>query len=152
MWFPIFSVGFFHHNRDGTVARSGFQAQTLEGGGHCHGSVGDIKCHDFLQSYYQAMLQTRFLQAGSSCLPSTVWPTTIIYDGGIVADLYQDNHPNVPEPFPPAGTRILVCLQSASTPSEGTATNIPLKSEARITKSESYIVLLADGSKTPVHC
>ena len=31
LWFPLFSVGYFHHTRDGSVARSGFQAQTIEG-------------------------------------------------------------------------------------------------------------------------
>jgi hypothetical protein len=31
LWFPLFSVGNFHHTRDGLVARLGFQAQTLSG-------------------------------------------------------------------------------------------------------------------------
>lgn len=31
LWFPLFSVGYFNHTRDGSVVRSSFQAQTMEG-------------------------------------------------------------------------------------------------------------------------
>jgi hypothetical protein len=61
------------------------------------------------------------------------------------ADLYRDCNPNVPEPFPP-GTRVLVCLHDTSTPSEGTITNIPLKTETGATDTESYMVHLDNGT------
>ncbi len=146
--FPIFSVGYFHHNGDGTVVRSGFQAQTLEGIaiGRSETSNAMIFYNPITKQYYEP----DSYRLDPSRLPSTVWPTTIIHDGGIFADLYRDNHPNVPEPFPP-GTRNLFCPHGASTPSEGTITDIPLKSEAGATKSESFIALLADGSATPAH-
>jgi hypothetical protein len=31
LWFPLFSMGYFNHTRDGSVERTSFQAQTLEG-------------------------------------------------------------------------------------------------------------------------
>lgn len=85
-------------------------------------------------------------------LPSIVWPTTTItYDGGIFADLYRDSNPNIPKLWFPPGTRVLVCLTCTSTPSEGTVTNITLKSEAGFNDSESYMILLNNGSATPAH-
>jgi hypothetical protein len=83
-----------------------------------------------------------------SRLPSTVWPKSIQYDGGIFADLYRDANPHISEPFPP-GTRVLVCLNESTQPSEGTITNIPLKSETGANESEQYMVLLDDGTVTP---
>ncbi len=85
-----------------------------------------------------------------SRLPSTAFPKTIVYNGGIFADLYRDNTPHVPEPFPP-GTRVLVCLHGNPTPSEGTITSVPLKGEAGSADAESYMVQCDDGTLSPAH-
>ena len=148
VWFPLFSVGYFSHTRDGSVMRSGFQAQTMEGIaiGRSETSNAMIFYNPITKNYYEPDTY----KLDPSRLPSTTWPNTITYDGGIFADLYRDANPNIPEPFPP-GTRVLICLHGASTPSEGTVTNIPLKSEAGGNDPESYMVLLADGTTTLAH-
>lgn len=146
LWFPLFSVGYFHHTRDGSVARSGFQAQTLEGIaiGRSDTSNAMLFYNPTTKQYYEPDTY----KLDPSRLPSTVWPLTIKYDGGIFADLYRDATPHIPEPFPP-GTRVLVCTPGAIEPSEGTISSIPLKSETGANESESYMVLLDNGTATP---
>jgi hypothetical protein len=143
VWFPIFSVGYFHHDRDGSVARSTFQSNVLEGIaiGRSETSNAMVFYNPLTKQYYEPDTY----KLDPSRLPSSVWPSQITYDGGMFADLYRDCNPNVPEPVPP-GTRVLVCLHDTSTPSEGTITNIPLKTETGATDAESYMVLLDEGT------
>ncbi len=148
VWFPLFSVGYFSHTRDGLVPRSGFQAQTMEGIaiGRSETSNAMIFYNPITKNYYEPDTY----KLDPSRLPSTTWPTIITYDGGLFADLYRDANPNIPEPFPP-GTRVLICHHGASTPLEGTIINIPLKSEAGGNDHVSYMVLLTDGTTTLAH-
>ncbi|KAL7425595.1 LOW QUALITY PROTEIN: hypothetical protein ACHAXH_000396, partial [Discostella pseudostelligera] len=146
LWFPLFSVGYFHHTRDGSVARLGFQAQTIEGIaiGRSDTSNAMLFYNPTTKQYYEPDTY----KLDPSRFPSSVWPQSIQYDSGIFADLYRDANPHVPEPFPP-GTRVMVCLHGSAHPSEGTITNIPLKSDSGANESESYMVLLDDGTVTP---
>ena len=148
LWFPLFSLGYFHHTRDGSVARSGFQAQTMEGiaVGRSTTSNAMVFYNPTTKQYYEPDTY----KLDPSRLPSTAFPKTIVYDGGIFADLYRDNNPNVPEPFPP-GTRVLVCLHGSTAASEGTISSIPLKGETGSTDAETYMVLFDDGSLAPAH-
>ena len=139
LWFPLFSVGYFHHNRDGSVARSGFQAQTLEGIaiGRSDTSNAMIFYNPRTRQYYE--LDTYKLDPLR--LPSTVWPQYIQYDGGIFADLYRDANPHVPEPFPP-GMRVLAFLPDTSSAAPGTISKIPLKDSSSAMRPDSYLVIL----------
>lgn len=115
LWFPLFSVGYFHHTRDGSVARSGFQAQTLSSIaiGRSNTSNAMLFYNPKTKQYYEPDTY----KLDPSRIPSTVWPQHIQYDGGIFADLYRDANPHVPEPFPP-GTRVMVCPTDSTTPTE----------------------------------
>ena len=143
-WFPLFCVGFFNHTRDGSTARSSFQAQTLEGI-----AVGRSTTSNAMIFYNPATCQ--YYEPDSYKfdhirLPSTVWPKDIVYDGGIFADLYRGNNPHVPEPFPP-GTRVSVTPTDGSTTlMHGTVSTIPLKHDDGSTDTNTYMVILDDGS------
>ncbi len=148
LWFPLFSIGYFHHTRDGSVSRSGFQAQTMEGiaVGRSNTSNAMVFYNPTTKQYYEPDTY----KLDPSRLPSTAFPKEISYDGGIFAELYRDSNPNIPEPFPP-GTSVLVCLHGGSRASEATITNIPLKSDNGSADGKIYMVLFDDGSVSPAH-
>jgi hypothetical protein len=147
LWFPLFLVGYFHHTRDGTVERSSFQSHTLDGIaiGRSETSNAMIFYNPKTKRYYKP----DSYKLDPSRLPSSVWPQDIQYDGGIFADLYRDNNPNVPEPYPP-GTCVLVCNKDSASSTPGTITDIPIKDTDGAASSDTYVVLLDSGSSTPV--
>jgi transposase InsO family protein len=147
VWFPLFSVGYFNHTRDGSVVRSSFQAQTMEGIaiGRSDTSNAMIFYNPRTRQYYEP----DSYKLDPSRLPSTVWPSDITYDGGIFADLYRDSNPNVPEHFPP-GTRVQVVLPNSSSPTLGTISTIPLKTTTGAVDDGTYMVLLDEGKLIPV--
>ena len=62
------------------------------------------------------------------------------------ADLYRGDNPHVPEPFPP-GTRVSVTPTGGSTTLlHGTVSTIPLKHDDGSTDTNTYMVILDDGS------
>jgi len=146
LWFPLFSVGYFHHTRDGSVERSSFQAQTMEGIaiGRSESSNAMVFFNPRTRQYYEPDTY----KLDPSRLPSSVWPQEIRYDGGIFADLYRDDNPNVPEHLPP-GTRVTLHHPDSSTTTTGTISTIPLKSSSGSIEEESYMVHLDNGTTTP---
>ena len=75
LWFPLFSVGYFHHTRDGLVARSGFQAQTLKG--IAIGRSDTSNAMLFYNPTTKPYFEPDTYKLDPSCFPSSVWPQSI---------------------------------------------------------------------------
>jgi hypothetical protein len=146
LWFPLFSVGYFHHQRDGSVARSGFQAQTLEGIAVGQSSTSNAMI--FYNPRTSAYYKPDSYKLDPSRLPSTVWPSDITYDGGMFADLYRDTHPHLPEPFSP-GSRVVVTGPDTLASNIGTVTAIPLKNSSGHSDPTTYMINLDNGTMHP---
>ena len=145
VWFPIFSVGYFHHTRHGSVARSTFQAQTLEGMaiGRSDTSNAMVFYNPITRQYYEPDMY----KLDPTRLPSSVWPNDIKYDGGLFACLYRDDSPDIPEPFPP-GSRVVISTTTDGTSTIGTVSAIPLKTHTGHSATDACLVHLDNGSMT----
>ena len=93
------------------------------------------------KSYYKS----HTYKLDPSCLPSTVCPFDICYDGGIIANLYRDNHPHLPKPYPP-GCWVHISSQDNTIALIGTVSNIPLKTQSGNGDPDGYMILLDDGT------
>jgi hypothetical protein len=123
-WFPLFSVCYFHHDKDGAVACLHNQAHTMDGI-----AVGRSPTYNALLVYnprskqYYEPDSYRF---DSYRLPSSVYPS-LKYDGGLFCSLYWDNNPSMKELYPP-GTRVERLDPSTNMLLAGTVMDIPLHS------------------------
>ncbi|KAL7525339.1 hypothetical protein ACHAWF_001311, partial [Thalassiosira exigua] len=101
-WTPIFSICYFHHERDGDVRRSHTQAHTMDGI-----VVGRSPMSNALLVYNPRTC--RYYEPDSYRidpyrLPSSMYPD-VKYDGGLFSALLRDDNPAIEEPFPPS-TRV----------------------------------------------
>jgi hypothetical protein len=121
-WFPLFSLCFFHHNKDGGVTRSHNQAHMMDGiaVGHSPTSNPLLVYNPRTKKYYEP---------DSFCLdpyqlPSLVYPS-LTYDGDLFCLLYRDDNPLIEEKYPP-GTRVERINPTTNMLLAGTVMDIPL--------------------------
>ncbi len=102
-WLPLFSICYFHHEKDSDAQRSKHQAHTLNGIviGRSLTSNAILVYNPCNQRYYEP----NSYKIDTYCLPSSVYPT-IIYNGGLLVSLHHGNAPSISEPYPP-GTQIV---------------------------------------------
>jgi hypothetical protein len=98
-WIPIFSLAFFHHEKDGDEQRSHHQAHTMDGI-----VVGRSPTSNALLVYNPR--NEKYYKPDSYPLdpyrpPSSVCPS-IKYDGGLFVSLLRDDNPQYEENIPPA--------------------------------------------------
>ncbi len=138
-WLPIFSLCYFHHEKDSDASRSKNQAHTLDGIilGRSPTSNAILVYNPRNQWYYEP----------DSCkidtyrLPSSVYPT-IIYNGGLFVSLHRGASPSISKPYPP-GTRIEEAHSgNDDIPRSGTVVNIPMDPSI----SPQYLVQFDDGT------
>ena len=138
-WLPIFSLCYFHHEKDSDTSRSKIQAHTLDGIiiGQSPTSNAILVYNPRNQFYYKP----DSYKIDTYCLPSLVYPT-IIYDGSLFVLLHRGDAPAISEPYPP-GTRIKEPSSSNNgIHCSGTIVDIPMDP----TISPQYLVQFNDGT------
>jgi hypothetical protein len=120
-WLPLFSVCYFHHEKDRDASRSKSQAHTMDGIilGQSPTSNAILVYNPRNQRYYEP----DSYKIDPYRLPSSVYPT-IKYDGGLFVLLHRDNNPAISKPYPP-GTRVLAVDPSSGHSLAGTVMDIP---------------------------
>ena len=138
-WLPIFSLCYFHHEKDSDASRSKNQAHTLDGIilGRSPTSNAILVYNPRNQRYYEP----DSYKIDTYRLPSSVYPT-IIYDGGLFVSLHRGDVPAISEPYPP-GTRVEEPSSSVDSISRsGTVVDIPMDP----TLTPQYLVQFDDGT------
>jgi hypothetical protein len=143
-WFPLFLVCYFHHNRDGDVARSHSQAHTLDGIaiGHSPTSNALLVYNPRMKKYYEP----DSYRLDPFCLPSLVYPS-LTYDGNLFCLLYRDDNPFMEEKYPP-GTRVECIDTSTQMFLAGMVMDIPLHSDP--TGLAMYQILFDNGTSASI--
>jgi len=123
-WFPLFSVCYFHHDRDGAVTYSHTQAHTMDGiaVGRSPTSNALLVYNPRTKRYYEPDSYRLDLYR----LPSSVYPY-LTYDGGLFCLLCWDDNPSMEELDPP-GSRVEQLDPSTNMLIAGTVMDIPLHS------------------------
>jgi hypothetical protein len=138
-WLPIFSLCYFHHEKDSDASRSKNWAHTLDGIiiGRSPTSNAILVYNPRNQRYYKP----DSYKIDTYHLPSLVYPT-IIYDGGLFVLLHRGDTPSISKPYPP-GTRIEEPTSSNDDiPRSGTILDIPMDPSI----SPQYLVQFDDGT------
>jgi hypothetical protein len=143
-WFPIFSVCYFHHDRDGDVARSHSQAHTMDGiaVGRSPTSNALLVHNPRTKKYYEP----DSYRLDPFRLPSSVYPS-LTYKGGLFCSLYRDANPLMEETYPP-GTRVERIDPSSHLLLAGMVMDIPLHSDP--TGSAMYLILFDNGTSAHI--
>jgi hypothetical protein len=141
-WLPIFSLCYFHHDKDSDASRSKHQAHTLDGivVGRSSTSNAILVYNPRNQRYYEP----DSYRLDAYRLPSSVYPS-IVYDGGLFVSLHRDDSPPPSEPYPP-GTRVLKVDKTSNTQISGTVMDIPLDPRT----SPHYLIQFDDGTTQSV--
>ncbi len=123
-WFPLFSLCYFHHDKDGGMAHSHNQAHTMDGiaVGRSPTSNALLIYNPLMKSYYKP----DSYRLDPYQLHSLVYPS-LTYDGGLFFSLYRDNNTLMEEKYPP-GTRIERIDPTTNMLLAGTVMDIPLHS------------------------
>ena len=96
-WLPLFSVCYFHHEKDSDALRSKSQAHTMDGIvlGRSPTSNVILVYNPRNQRYYEP----NSYKIDPYRLPSLVYPT-IKYNGGLFVSLHRDETPVISKPYP----------------------------------------------------
>ena len=96
-WVPLFSLCFFHHERDGDVSRSHHQAHTMDGIviGRSPTSNALLVYNPRNKKYYEP----NDYRIDPYRLPGSAYPT-LKYDGGLFVDLLRDDNPHFEKKVP----------------------------------------------------
>ena len=150
-WIPIFSLAFFHHERDGDESRSHHQAHTMDGivVGRSPTSNALLVYNPRNKKYYEP----DSYRIDSYRLPSSAYPS-IKYDGGLFVSLLRDDNPQYEEKYPP-GTRVERMDPITNMLVSGTVMDIPFPlevspdSDADVTDLP-YTVLFDNGTTASI--
>jgi len=145
-WILIFSLAYFHHEKDGDVSRSHHQAHTMDGVvvGRSPTSNALLVYNPRNKKYYEPD-SYRF---DPYRLPSSAYPS-IKYDGGIFVNLLRDDIPHFEEKYPP-GTRVERVDPISGMLVSGTVMDIPFPLEVSSDSSDAvtdlpYTILFDNG-------
>jgi hypothetical protein len=144
-WTPLFSLCFFHHEKDGDVTRSKHMAHTMDGVivGRSPTSNALLVYNPRNKHYYEP----DSYRIDSYRLPGSMYPT-LTYDGGLFVNLLRDSNPPYEEKYPP-GTRVERIDPSMSMLLAGTVMDIPFPSPDDQSQ-QSYIILFDNGTSASV--
>ena len=101
-WFPLFSICYFHHEKDGDVPHFHCQSHTMDGVaiGHSPTSNAMLVYNPLAKQYYES----DSYRLDPYCLPSSVYPS-LKYDSGLFCSLLHNKNVPVEERYPP-GTQV----------------------------------------------
>jgi hypothetical protein len=149
-WVPLFSLCFFHHERDGDVSRSHHQAHTMDGIviGRSPTSNALLVYNPRNKKYYEP----NDYRIDPYRLPGSAYPT-LKYDGGLFVNLLRDDNPHFEEKYPP-GTRVERTDPISNMLCSGTVMDIPFPLSSSLSSDDStdlpYTILFDDGTTTTV--
>ena len=151
-WIPIFSLAFFHHERDGDVSRSHHQAHTMDGivVGRSPTSNALLVYNPRNKKYYEP----DSYRIDPYRLPTSAYPS-IKYDGGLFVSLLRDDNPQFEEKYPP-GTRVERLDPTTGTLVSGTVMDIPFPVDgvsdcsAAMHGNPSYTILFDNGTSASI--
>jgi hypothetical protein len=138
-WLTIFSLCYFHHEKDSDASRSKNQARRLDGIilGQSPTSSAILVYNPRNQRYYEP----DSYKIDTYCLPSSVYPT-IIYGGGLFVLLHRGDSLPISKLYPP-GTSIKEAHSSNNDiPRSGTVVDITMDPSI----SPQYLVQFDDGT------
>jgi hypothetical protein len=121
-WVPIFSLAFFHYEKDGNIQRSKHKAHTMDGIviGRSPTSKVLLVYNPRNKQYY---VQDSY-HLDPYHLPGLAYPS-IKYDGGLFVNLLRDDNPQFEEKYPP-GTHVECISPATNMLVSGTVMDIPL--------------------------
>ena len=143
-WFPLFSVCYFHHERDGDIPRSHCQSHTMDGIaiGRSPTSNALLVYNPRTKQYYEP----DSYRLDPYCLPLSVYPS-LKYDGGLFCSLLRDEGVSGEELYPP-GTRVERMDTTTNMLLAGTVMDIPITPDT--SGSPSYQILFDNGTLASV--
>jgi hypothetical protein len=149
-WIPLFSICYFHHEKDGNMKRSKHQAHSMDGIiiGRSPTSNALLVYNPRNKQYYEP----DSYRIDSYRLPCSVY-RDLKYGGGIFCSLYRDKNPPIEELCPP-GTRVKRVDPTSHMLLAGTIMDIPI-SEASPTADSStssplYTILFDKGTSASI--
>jgi hypothetical protein len=151
-WIPLFSICYFHHEKDGDMKRSKHQAHSMDGV-----IVGRSPTFNALLVYNPRNKQ--YYEPDSYHIDSYHLPCSIYrdlkYDGGLFCSLYRDENPPIEELYPP-GTRVerVDPTSHMLLAVTGTVMDIPTfdvsPTADSSTSSPSYTILFDNGTSASI--
>ncbi len=141
-WLPLFSLCYFHHEKDSNVSHSKNQAHTLNGI-----VIGWSSTSNALLIYNprnQQDYEPNSYRLDSNCLPSSVYPS-VLYDGSLFVSLHHDGLAPTNEPYPP-GTRVVKMDSDTNITLSGTVMDIPIDPAT----SPQYLILFDNGTTSSI--
>ena len=144
-WLPIFSMCYFHHDRDGAIKRSKTQPNSMDGFivGRSTTSNAALIYNPRSKKFYEP--DSYKIDPHRS--PLAVYPE-LKWDGGLFCSLYRDKAPAQDEAYPP-GTRVECPDPDTLVNRSGTVMDIPL--DPTVPDDEkSYLIQFDDAATLPV--
>ncbi len=137
-WLPLFSLCYFHHEKDSNASRSKSQAHTMDGIliGRSPTSNSVLIYNPCNQKYYEP----DSYHLDPYHLPSSVYPT-IKYNDGLFVSLHRDDTAVISEPYPPR-THVEDINPVSSFTCTGTVMDIPFDSSSL----PHYLIMFNDGT------
>jgi hypothetical protein len=145
-WVPLFSLAFFHHERDGNIQWSKHQAHMMDGIviGQCPTSNALLVYNPCNKQYYKP----DSYHLDPYHLPCSAYPS-IKYDGGLFVSLLQYDNPHFEEKYPPC-IRVERIDPITNMLLSGTVMDIPFLIKASASSKDStdlpYIILFDNGT------
>ena len=146
-WIPIFSLAYFHHDRDGDTTRSHHQAHTMDGivVGRSPTSNALLVYNPRNKKYYEP----DSYRLDPYRLPGSAYPS-LKYDGGLFVNLLRDDNPQFEEKYPP-GTRVERLDPVSNMLLSGTVMDIPFPQKVSSPDEDfSYTILFDNGTSASV--
>ncbi len=149
-WIPLFSLCYFHHEKDGDIKRSKHQAHSMDGViiGRSPTSNALLVYNPRNKQYYEP----NSYRIDSYRLPGSVY-RDLKYDGGLFCSLYRDDNPPIKELYPP-GTRVERIDPTSHMLLAGTVMDIPFSDgcspDDSLASSPSYTVLFDNGTSASI--
>ncbi len=140
-WVPLFSLCFFHHEKDGDDTRTKHMAHTMDGV-----IVGCSPTSNALMVYNprnKQYYEPDTYRIHSYRLLCSMYPT-LKYDGSLFVNLLWDTNPSYEEKYPP-GTRVECTDSSTNMLLAGTVMDIPFPS-GQEDLEHSYIISFDNGT------
>jgi hypothetical protein len=146
-WTPIFSLAYFHHDRDGDESRSHHQAHTMDGivVGRSPTSNALLMYNPRNKKYYEP----DSYRLDPYHLPGSAYPL-ITCVGGLFVNLLRDHNPHFEEKYPP-GTHVERLDPVTKMLLSGTVMDIPFPQTTSSSLDDlSYTILFDNGTTASI--
>ncbi len=149
-WIPLFSICYFHQEKDGNMKCSKHQAHLMDGViiGHSPTSNALLVYNPHNKQYYEP----DSYRINSYRLPCSIY-RGLKYDGDLFCSLYRNGNPPIEELYPP-GTRVECVDPTSHMLLAGTVMDIPISDASPTanssTSSPVYTILFDNGTSASI--